>query len=163
PLLLRATGDARRIPRRQAGLDGGAGRRDRDRPAARARALAPGARHRRGGGAAPAAAAARRARLRCARDAGAGPARGGALGAGAGAAGPGRRRGRMSEAVHAARWYGQVMAVNDVTLTIGAGTTGLLGPNGAGKSTLLKMMAGQLSPSRGEVRLFGAPIWRRRD
>jgi ABC-2 type transport system ATP-binding protein len=63
----------------------------------------------------------------------------------------------MIQAEHVARWYGQVMAVNDVTLTVGAGTTGLLGPNGAGKTTLLKMMAGQLRPSRGELRLLGGP------
>ena len=38
---------------------------------------------------------------------------------------------------HVSRWYGNVVAVNDVTMTIGAGVTGLLGPNGAGKSTLI--------------------------
>ncbi len=47
------------------------------------------------------------------------------------------------------RWYGNVVAVNDVTMTLGAGVTGLLGPNGAGKTTLLHMMAGFLAPSRG--------------
>ena len=35
------------------------------------------------------------------------------------------------------RWFGNVVAVNDVTMTIGPGVTGLLGPNGAGKSTLI--------------------------
>src|SRR4029453_8450825 len=33
------------------------------------------------------------------------------------------------------RWYGNVVAVNDVTMTLGPGVTGLLGPNGAGKTT----------------------------
>jgi ABC-2 type transport system ATP-binding protein len=33
------------------------------------------------------------------------------------------------------RWYGNVVAVNDVTMRLGPGVTGLLGPNGAGKST----------------------------
>ena len=47
------------------------------------------------------------------------------------------------------RWYGNVVAVNDVTMTIGPGVTGLLGPNGAGKSTLIHMMAGFLAPSSG--------------
>ena len=42
------------------------------------------------------------------------------------------------------RWYGNVVAVNDVTFEVGAGITGLLGPNGAGKTTLLHMMAGFL-------------------
>jgi ABC-2 type transport system ATP-binding protein len=61
---------------------------------------------------------------------------------------------------NASRWYGNVVAVNDVTMTIGPGVTGLLGPNGAGKSTLLHMMSGFLAPSRGEVNLDGRPIWR---
>ncbi|MEV4694226.1 ABC transporter ATP-binding protein [Micromonospora echinospora] len=58
------------------------------------------------------------------------------------------------------RWYGNVVAVNDVTMRLGPGVTGLLGPNGAGKTTLLHMMAGFLSPSRGTVTLDGAPTWR---
>jgi ABC-2 type transport system ATP-binding protein len=58
------------------------------------------------------------------------------------------------------RWYGNVVAVNDVTMALGAGVTGLLGPNGAGKTTLLHMMAGFLPPSRGEVLIQGKPAWR---
>lgn len=58
------------------------------------------------------------------------------------------------------RWYGNVVAVNDVTMTIGPGVTGLLGPNGAGKSTLISMMAGFLPPSVGTVTLDGARLWR---
>src|SRR5581483_11597160 len=49
------------------------------------------------------------------------------------------------------RWYGNVVAVNDITMTLGPGVTGLLGPNGAGKSTLLHMISGFLEPSRGTV------------
>jgi len=58
------------------------------------------------------------------------------------------------------RWYGNVVAVNDVTMTIGPGVTGLLGPNGAGKSTLLHMMAGFLAPSGGTVTLDSAQVWK---
>ena len=58
------------------------------------------------------------------------------------------------------RWFGNVVAVNDVTMTIGPGVTGLLGPNGAGKSTVINMMAGFLSPSAGTVTLDGETVWR---
>jgi ABC-2 type transport system ATP-binding protein len=58
------------------------------------------------------------------------------------------------------KWYGNVVAVNDVTMSLGPGVTGLLGPNGAGKTTVLHMMAGFLPPSRGTVTVGGAPAWR---
>jgi len=58
------------------------------------------------------------------------------------------------------RWFGNVVAVNDVTMEIGPGVTGLLGPNGAGKSTLIHMMGGFLAPSSGTVELDGEGVWR---
>ncbi|MDJ1136160.1 ABC transporter ATP-binding protein [Streptomyces iconiensis] len=58
------------------------------------------------------------------------------------------------------RWFGNVVAVNDITMDIGPGVTGLLGPNGAGKSTLIHMMGGFLAPSNGSVTLDGTRIWR---
>ena len=61
------------------------------------------------------------------------------------------------------RWYGNVVAVNDVTMTIGPGVTGLLGPNGAGKSTLLHMISGFLPPSRGTLTVGGAQAWHNPD
>ncbi|MDG9701193.1 ABC transporter ATP-binding protein [Streptomyces sp. DH37] len=61
---------------------------------------------------------------------------------------------------HVSRWFGNVVAVNDVTMDVGPGVTGLLGPNGAGKSTLINMMGGFLPPSAGAVTLDGTPIWR---
>ena len=63
------------------------------------------------------------------------------------------------ELADVSRWYGNVVAVNDVTMTIGPGVTGLLGPNGAGKSTIIHMMAGFLEPSRGQLTIGGAPSW----
>ena len=65
------------------------------------------------------------------------------------------------ELAHVSRWYGNVVAVNDITMSIGPGVTGLLGPNGAGKSTLLHLIAGFLPPSRGELTVGGAPSWHR--
>jgi ABC-2 type transport system ATP-binding protein len=64
------------------------------------------------------------------------------------------------EAVNVSRWYGNVVAVNDVSFSLGPGITGLLGPNGAGKSTILHMAAGFLRPSKGTVRIAGRPAWR---
>jgi ABC-2 type transport system ATP-binding protein len=63
------------------------------------------------------------------------------------------------EVSEVSRWYGNVVAVNDISFSIGPGITGLLGPNGAGKSTLLHMLAGFLRPSSGEVRILGRPAW----
>ncbi len=69
----------------------------------------------------------------------------------------------MTDAVVSAdglsKWYGQVIGLNDVTVSIPPGITGLLGPNGAGKSTLMKVITGQLKPSQGRVTVLGAPIW----
>ena len=59
------------------------------------------------------------------------------------------------ELTDVSRWYGNVVAVNGVGFSLGAGVTGLLGPNGAGKSTLLHMIAGLLRPSAGTVTVAG--------
>ncbi len=60
---------------------------------------------------------------------------------------------------HVSRWYGNVVAVNDVSFALGPGVTGLLGPNGAGKTTLLHLLAGLLAPSAGTVRVAGRPTF----
>lgn len=61
------------------------------------------------------------------------------------------------------RWYGNVVAVNGISMTVRPGVTGLLGPNGAGKTTLIALMSGFLAPSAGTVTLDGEPIWRHTD
>jgi len=63
------------------------------------------------------------------------------------------------DAASLSKWYGQVIGLNDVTVSVPPGVTGLLGPNGAGKSTFMKLMTGQLKPSKGSIQVLGAPIW----
>jgi ABC-2 type transport system ATP-binding protein len=60
---------------------------------------------------------------------------------------------------HLSKWYGQVIGLNDVSVTVPPGVTGLLGPNGAGKSTFMKLVTGQLKPSKGSIQVLGEPIW----
>ena len=62
-------------------------------------------------------------------------------------------------AEHVSKWYGQVIGLNDVSVSVPSGITGLLGPNGAGKSTFMKLITGQLKPSKGVVKVLGEPIW----
>ena len=56
------------------------------------------------------------------------------------------------------KWFGNVVAVNDVSLQVQPGITGLLGPNGAGKTTLLRMISGLAKPSEGSIELLGQPV-----
>ncbi len=65
----------------------------------------------------------------------------------------------LIEATHLSKWYGQVIGLNDVNVRVPRGITGLLGPNGAGKSTFMKLITGQLKPSKGQITVFGEPIW----
>ena len=61
------------------------------------------------------------------------------------------------EAHELSKWFGEVIALNNVTLTIPEGVTGLLGANGAGKSTFIKLCLGLYAPSRGSIKVLGAP------
>ncbi|HUF48298.1 MAG TPA: ABC transporter ATP-binding protein [Vicinamibacterales bacterium] len=63
------------------------------------------------------------------------------------------------QAEQLSKWYGQVIGLNDVTVSVPPGITGLLGPNGSGKSTFMKLVTGQLKPSKGAVKVLGEPIW----
>jgi len=58
----------------------------------------------------------------------------------------------------ASRWFGSVVAVNDISFEIYPGVTGLVGPNGAGKTTLLRLLAGLARPSEGEITVLGQPV-----
>lgn len=60
------------------------------------------------------------------------------------------------EARDLSRWFGQKVAVSEVTCGFGPGVTGLLGPNGAGKTTFLRMLTGLVRPSGGTVSVLGA-------
>lgn len=70
-------------------------------------------------------------------------------------AGPAFASGATIEIADVSKWFGQKVAVSDLSCSFGPGLTGLLGPNGAGKTTLLRMMCGLLQPSDGSVRVLG--------
>lgn len=65
----------------------------------------------------------------------------------------------LIEVRHVRRAYGSVLAVKDVSFSVGRGeVVGFLGPNGAGKSTTLRMIVGYLGPSAGYVRVNGFDV-----
>src|SRR6516164_8106351 len=53
------------------------------------------------------------------------------------------------------RFYGEVLGVNRVTLSIPPGITSLVGPNGSGKTTLMNLITGLVRPTCGEIRVLG--------
>jgi ABC-2 type transport system ATP-binding protein len=59
------------------------------------------------------------------------------------------------EVENVSKWFRDLVALSDVSLSIGPGVTALLGPNGAGKSTLMRILYGLTPPSRGQVRVLG--------
>ena len=61
---------------------------------------------------------------------------------------------------HASKWFGDLVAVSDVTFAIGPGVTALLGPNGAGKSTLIRMTGLLRSGESGHSREWTAGLRR---
>ncbi|MET0487072.1 MAG: ABC transporter ATP-binding protein [Candidatus Rokuibacteriota bacterium] len=57
------------------------------------------------------------------------------------------------------KWYGPWLAVDSVSLDVGAGeVVGLLGPNGSGKTTILRILSGYLRPSAGTARIAGLDV-----
>jgi ABC-2 type transport system ATP-binding protein len=68
----------------------------------------------------------------------------------------------LAAAKGATRRFGDLLAVDDVDLTVAAGeVVGLIGANGSGKTTLIRMLLGLLAPTSGRIRLFGEPPSRR--
>jgi ABC-2 type transport system ATP-binding protein len=55
------------------------------------------------------------------------------------------------------RFYGEVLGINKVSLTIPPGVTSLVGPNGSGKTTLMNLMTGLIRPTQGEISVLGIP------
>ncbi len=55
------------------------------------------------------------------------------------------------------RFYGEVLGINKVSLTIPPGITSLVGPNGSGKTTLMNLMTGLIRPTQGEIKVLGIP------
>ena len=53
------------------------------------------------------------------------------------------------------KFYGEVLGVNRITLSIPPGITTLVGPNGAGKTTLMNLMTGLVQPSSGHLSVMG--------
>ena len=65
----------------------------------------------------------------------------------------------MIEIEHLTRKFGDVTAVDGLTLTIAEGEVfGLLGPNGAGKTTTIRMLAGLIGKTSGEARIAGCRV-----
>ncbi|MGV8041921.1 MAG: ABC transporter ATP-binding protein [Thermoanaerobaculaceae bacterium] len=56
------------------------------------------------------------------------------------------------------KFYGEVLGVNRISMTIGPGITSLVGPNGAGKTTLLNLITGLIRPTQGRVAIDGIPV-----
>ena len=54
-------------------------------------------------------------------------------------------------------WFGQKVALSELSCSFGPGVTGLLGPNGAGKTTLMRAITGLLPVNQGKVTVLGRP------
>jgi ABC-2 type transport system ATP-binding protein len=64
---------------------------------------------------------------------------------------------------HASVWFGQKVALTELSCSFGSGVTGLLGPNGAGKTTLMRALVGLLPLNEGSVQVLDGDPHRDRD
>ena len=65
----------------------------------------------------------------------------------------------MIELLHLTKKFGDLLAVDDINLTIGKGEFfAMLGPNAAGKTTTIKMLAGLIKPTSGSARIAGFDV-----
>ena len=55
------------------------------------------------------------------------------------------------------KFYGEVLGVNRISLSLASGIVGLVGPNGSGKTTLMNLITGLLKPSEGDIKVLGVP------
>src|SRR5579872_2607106 len=58
---------------------------------------------------------------------------------------------------HVSKFYGEVLGVNRVNLSLAPGITSLVGPNGSGKTTLMNLMTGLIIPTKGSITVTGIP------
>ena len=61
--------------------------------------------------------------------------------------------------INASLWYGEVIALNEISFKITPGITGLVGSNGAGKTSSIKLATSLMKPTLGEVNFNGDPVW----
>jgi ABC-2 type transport system ATP-binding protein len=70
------------------------------------------------------------------------------------------RGGRVNDRIvfeDVSKFYGEILGINRVNLSIPPGITSLVGPNGSGKTTLMNLMTGLVRPSRGRIQVLGYP------
>src|SRR5713101_6652903 len=72
-----------------------------------------------------------------------------------------RRMEVMIEVNHLTKYFGPILAVDDISFRVASGEiVGFLGPNGAGKTTTIRILAGIFPPTSGEVRVAGHDVMR---
>ncbi len=65
----------------------------------------------------------------------------------------------LIEVNNVSKWFGDIIALNSLSLNIDPGITGVVGPNGSGKSTLFKLLLGLIKPNKGKVLVKGQDPW----